>query len=94
MRTCKKCGKEGYHPEILPLRLSGGYHAELCVACQNDAEEHLRPELEHMAGLEACLSAAVMTGDKVTATDYAERMNKEKIRLYGISKKWAEGEPK
>lgn len=89
MTNCKKCGKEGYRPDVEPVRMCGGYRTELCVPCRNAFEEYLRPQLKHMAGLEACLAAAVYGGDLETATDYAERATEERTRLYAISKAWA-----
>ncbi len=92
MRICAKCNKEGYSPEVEMVRMAGGYRVFLCISCRNNFEEYLRPELQHMAGLEACLSAAAWGGNLKTATDYAERINKETIRLYVLSKKWTKGE--
>lgn len=90
MRPCKKCGKEGYHPEIIPLRMAGGYHTELCVPCQNLAEELLRPELQHIAELDVRCCTAIQSEQPDAAAEIAGQINAEKIRLYAISKKWVE----
>ncbi len=90
MRHCEKCGEKGYHPEILPLTLVGGYHAELCVSCQNMFHEYVYAKMLPLGQLEARREAAIADGNSEQASEVTEKIHRERTYLYTVSKTWVE----
>ena len=92
MRTCAKCGKEGYVEDVAPLILAGGYSTDLCFLCKNQFHEHAWPQMIDIRKLEVRMNAAITAGDGDLASEIIVEMHLEKSRLYMVSKTWVEGE--
>ena len=88
MRQCKKCNKEGYHPDVAPLTTAGGYVTDLCVPCRNLFHEYMYPRMLVLAIIESRHEAAIAGGLIEKAAELGEQRHAEKTRLYAISKEW------
>ncbi len=92
MRNCKKCGKAGYSPEVVPLLTVGGYLTELCPSCRNAFHEYMDPQMLQVAMIESRHEAAIAGGMCSEAEDLARKKHAERTRLYAMSKAWVTGQ--
>lgn len=80
---CWKCERDG----AVHVALCGGYHAQMCINCQNEWHEFIREFWDVVRVSRVKLELEVKVGNDV-AVSTAESVMKQEYNIYEISKAW------